>query len=732
MRIMVEGLRYTTTGEQFVGGLSPYAHQIKTLELVREAIRENKTVCIENASVTGSGKTLANFAAAILDDTRTIGIYPTNELLLDQYVSIQKHLSANEMLVLDSEGLDIIMTQETHMRSHAHVLAWATGDDMRTAVLTNPDVLYLAMYNLYGQMFSTFAKSYGARIFQYVLGNYPVIAFDEFHLYSAKQIANAAFIVGTAKELAPDRPHIFIFSSATPQGQFKHYLKRLGLEAITVTDAPSETGRVVCEPVEINLLPADLLRWQGGDTVRAALDEILNWTDRCDPPARGVCIVDSVYEAKCIAAELRERYRTSDVGEVHGYMDKDARADALQRRFSVGTTTIDVGVDLTDHKSKEFLVCEARSPAQAIQRIGRLGRHGREPDSIKVPNRVWLAVPEYVYAFIQGKEEDGVIITCQKLNETLHQAYLGREDFSDYTQKYSPLEAVAASERILPQYFEDTKAKAEELLHWLVPILYDKEPPTNLEQAEQSYETSRKRQWAIWSKFGTEIKNPSSYSKAKKYYLSDLESFRGGLESDFTVAIYDDLDELLGLKPVKTYHLPFILRRTQYQELNKQQFRELLKRKHAERADEWMENLEGPQKLLGYVRVSGLIEDKANEMYFEVSKSRIDNRFHRVIRLEGITVGGGNEQLRRSGDSIDGRLKSLQLNCWVSEQNSFKLSESLHLPPLFAIYPLHALNPGGKYDGWSIAFGLDAFLLDCISRKVRWASSRSDNTAIIL
>src|SRR6266699_1314030 len=129
MRLLVEGLRYHSLDMPFVDGLKPYAHQLGTLDLVREALRTNSTVCIENASVTGSGKTLANFAAAILDDTRTIGIYPTNELLLDQYVSIQKHLSANEILVLDSEGMDDIMTQETHMRSHAHVLAWATGDE---------------------------------------------------------------------------------------------------------------------------------------------------------------------------------------------------------------------------------------------------------------------------------------------------------------------------------------------------------------------------------------------------------------------------------------------------------------------------------------------------------------------------------------------------------------------------------------------------------------------------
>jgi hypothetical protein len=209
MRLLVEGLRYHSLDMPFVDGLKPYAHQLGSLDLVREALRTNRTVCIENASVTGSGKTLANFAAAILDDTRTIGVYPTNELLLDQHGSIRKHL-INQLLILDSEGLDDIMAEETHMRSHAHALAWATGDDMRTALLTNPDVLYLAMYSLYGRMFSTFAQSYGARIFQYVLSNYPVIAFDEFHLYSTKQIANAAFIVGTARELAPDKPHIFI------------------------------------------------------------------------------------------------------------------------------------------------------------------------------------------------------------------------------------------------------------------------------------------------------------------------------------------------------------------------------------------------------------------------------------------------------------------------------------------------------------------------------------------
>ncbi|MGZ3624017.1 MAG: hypothetical protein ACXWPG_12970, partial [Ktedonobacteraceae bacterium] len=114
---------------------------------------------------------------------------------------------------------------------------------MDLAVLTNPDVLYLAMYNLYGQMFSNFASNYGNLVFQNMLANYPIIAFDEFHLYNAKQISNAAFIMGTMKELAPNKPHIFIFSSATPQEQFKQYAQRLNVEVISVGDVPStESG----------------------------------------------------------------------------------------------------------------------------------------------------------------------------------------------------------------------------------------------------------------------------------------------------------------------------------------------------------------------------------------------------------------------------------------------------------------------------------------------------------
>ncbi|HEY0753929.1 MAG TPA: type I-D CRISPR-associated helicase Cas3' [Ktedonobacteraceae bacterium] len=732
MQFMVEEVRYAQLATPFVNGLKPYMHQVQTRHHIREAIEHCRTICIENTSITGSGKTLANFAAAILDGIPTCGIYPTNELMIDQGVSLDPYLR-QEITLLDSQGLTDIQAEQAHMRTHAHALDWVTGDQIPLAILTNPDVLYLAMYNLYGQMFSTFASNYGNRVFQNILANYPVIAFDEFHLYNAKQIANAAFLMGTMKELAPNKPHIFIFSSATPQEQFKQYAQRLDVNVLSVGDVPSTApdSRVVCEQLHIHLLAADLLRWKGGDVIRENLPTILRWAESQSEQARGVFIVDSVYEAKRIAADLRQRgYPLTDIGEVHGYMAPENRRDALLLRFSVGTTTIDVGVDLTGQKSKDFLVCEARSAAQAIQRIGRLGRHGREAKNIPIPNMVWLVVPEYVYNYIGEQSVANTMLTRERLNALLTEAYPGHENFLAYTRTYAPLEAIAACERILrPQHFSDTIALASEKMHHLVPTLYNVARPATQELTEDYYIRQRKRQKAVWRKFGVQVKGTH---RTDHFFLSDLESFRGGMESDCTVAVYDELDQRLGFRPVKTYDLPFLMRRTQYTELTEDQFTALVKRRHPQQADIWLGELKRQGHLLGYIHVHELIQGQANEVYFEVSKESIGSTFHQVIRLSGINIDGDNARLRSSSQGIRGALRKRSLNCWVSEQNSFTLSETKRLPPLFELYPLHALLPNGQPRLWTIAFGQNAFFMEGVIPQRRLTTLRTDGTAIIL
>jgi CRISPR-associated helicase Cas3 len=732
MCIMVDPVWYETSTTPFVchptmGPLRSYLHQEKTLTAIRTALRERKTICLVNASMTGSGKTLANFSAAILDGTPTCGVYPTNELLADQYVSLAPFLPVLQMAVLDSAGMDDILAGHPNMRSHAHALAWATNATTgHTAILTNPDVLYLALYSLYGQMFSTFDLARGASAFRQILANYPVIAFDECHLYNAKQVANAAFIVGTAKELVPDLPHIFIFSSATPQNQLNRYLERLGLEPIDVTSTPatpSPTALVVCELVEVNLLPANLLHWQGGKAFAAVRREILDeWADTTTPQAKGVFIVDSVYEAKAMAESLRKTYGQKMVGEVHGYMDPGERAGALLRRLSVGTTTIDVGVNLTGEKRKHFLYGEARLGAQGVQRMGRIGRGGRKTDEIDIRNRVWLAVPEYVYTYLERrvKPTQRRAMSRELFTRLFTSAYFSHEDFEAYTRIYSPLEAVAACQRFLAQDFGDSWEKSARKLHWLVSTLYNKEPPATQEEAERSYAAYHSEQQRVWREFGTAIREAPGHPPAtSKFYLSDLESFRGGLESDLIVALYDDLDAALGLKPVKTYTLPSVLRRTEWEELSTRAFHDLIRREHPAQADAWIEELERQRHLLGYLRVKALVQGEANTMAFEVRKRAIKGVFHQVIRLSRLSITAGGGGFRRGDDSILGRLSTRWLNCWISEQDSFSVSrgKTRYLPPLFKVYPLWATSPGGHVDRWSIAFGQDAFFLGSIYRE---------------
>jgi CRISPR-associated helicase Cas3 len=713
-----------------VGGLDPYEHQRRTLEAVQKAVATRQTTCLINASVTGSGKTLANFATAILHGTPTVGVYPTNELMTDQWAALVEAMGQDNIRTVDSEGLDDIQQDEPQLRSHAQALAWVTGDHLPNALLTNPDVLYLAMYDLYGQMYSTYNRSFGERIFQHILNNYPVIAFDEFHLYDVKQVANAAFIVGTAARLAPDKPHVFIFSSATPRSSIRPYLERLGLKPMDVTANPSSDpgDRVVCEPVTIEVLPADLLRWKGGDTMYEALDGICRWADAQNPPARGVFIFDSVYEAKRLAAVLRARYGSDTVGEVHGYMDKQARGGALQRRFSVGTTTIDVGVDLTGPKSKEFLIAEARSAAAAVQRIGRLGRRGREPNTadFPVPNHIWLIVPHYVHSRLSETLPKAAEIPLDRNTwiDHLNEAYLGHQDFAAYARYYSPLEAVAATERILGQYksMGDTLPAKEGALHRLVPALYEIDEPATAAEAENKYAKMKRRQYAIWRQYGQSLEGARN-----RFYLSDLESFRGGMESQLTIAIYDETDAKLGIFPARSYNLAFVLRRAQWEPMTEEAFTKLLRQKYpGERTEIELTRL-ARHNVLGYVHVTGLIQGKANEMYLELGKSRVTN-FERVIRVEnGFTIGPGDHRLLR----INTALKKRTFNCWVSQYSGFHLSNTQHLPPLFAIYPLQARDVGGKSSDWSIALGLDAFLLDSIYQgRIRRQSSHRDDGAV--
>src|SRR5207244_9243881 len=98
---------------------------------------------------------------------------------------------------------------------------------------------------------------------------------------------------------------------------------------------------------------------------------------------------------------LAQSFGDEQVGELHGYMDRDAQRGALERKFTVGTTTIDVGVDFTGKQAKDFIVFEARSAEQFAQRLGRIGRQRRRQQDI--PNYALALVPDNVHNALAEK-----------------------------------------------------------------------------------------------------------------------------------------------------------------------------------------------------------------------------------------------------------------------------------------------------------------------------------------
>ena len=717
MQLLVDGLRYETVDEPFIDRLKPYQHQARTLALARKAIADRETICIVNASVTGSGKTLANFASAILDGTPTLGVYPTNELIRDQEGALRQYLSQSDVVHVDSVELDH-WQDVMKVRGHSEALLPIVSCWEKRALLTNPDILYLMAYDLYGYSYKV---GYRERIFQAILNEYPIIAFDEFHLYDAKQVGNVAFIVGVIARLAPNKPHVFIFSSATPRNVREWAESRLGLRVEEVTDQLSLAGRVICEPIDgLTLVPTDLSRWKGLETIQETVwPEVQAYLNNA-PISRGVFILDSVYDAKALASWMAAKYGDEAVGEIHGYMDREACAGNLERRFTVGTTTIDVGVDLTGKKAKDFIVFEARSGAQFTQRLGRLGRRGRELAEIAVPNRAWALVPHYVNKFVARQLKDTGVDIQQYLprNDVLHgveTAYTPKEEFRRYWTVYSPYEAAAAKKRILSAYLSDRRDVAEENLRRVICELYrglGRDAPA--EQVAHFGKGIEADQDDVWKQFGRVIERQGVDGKIyQDRYLDDIEAFRGG--GEFQVALYDMLDERRDFFPFKVYNLPFVLRRVIFHELSKGSFEKLVKQKGGKRAEYFLRRVERAG-VLGYMQVEGLTE-QVTRFWFQVEEAELLNQSGPLFKLDGWEIA---LDAPWTIDKINSTLaKHLQI-VWIAQMSPWDLSNNFNLPPMFQIYPLQPVGLNGRSTigdrFWSVAFGLSAFLLSTVSK----------------
>ena len=701
LTLNIDPIAYDQVAADWLPDLTPYVYQQQVYQLVQDALAKKETLCLFLVTPTGSGKTLASYAVSLMSGQPALGVYPTNELIRDQERALEPQYKNtcgwdDWVLRVDSASLDrwgLDLDTPRHAQALETLLNW------RRVLLTNPDILFYIAFGQYPDI-----RGQRQRLFSLLGDIYSMIIFDEFHLYNVKQMADVAFLVGALHTIKPDRGRVFIFASATPDSPARDWLKnKLGLRVELVEGKPSDEpdARTIAHPLKLTLLPADLGRWKGTEALLEYLPQLQQFvTDY--PESRMVTILDSVAGAINIAQTMREAFPGKPVGEVHGFSSVEERETATRQPITVGTSTIEVGIDFKGATEKDVLIYEARTASQFVQRFGRLARHEK---SLPIPNQVVALVPEYVYHFFSERAASDQNLSRSQLYSLVDEAYRHPQDFKNYLSKHAPAEFHEAYWFVRGMFQADDRPRIVAGLENTIHALTGK----------TAGEAGRRHRW---------------YKDVQ--ILRPLLAFRG---SGFEAAILDERGTDVGF-PAKRYNLMFLLRRGIFDEMDEQEYLARLEaletrwpeetareRRYGKRIGRKPEDLLG---VYGYFSLTGL-RDKGRKVWFEIGEDEVYGRETQVTTISDLKIETDppirlnrlNKQLRRK-----------RIVAWFRPQHPASIRLGRALPPLFALYELRVRRPGGALSEqkWSIAFNQDAFFVDSLG----WYKQQREDSAIIL
>ncbi len=698
LTVNVAPLAYEQVRGPWLNDWRPYAYQSQVYDLTAQALAGKQTLCLFLVTPTGSGKTLGSYAYAINHTIPTFGVYPTNELIRDQERALKPWLDPGDnyqLLRIDSKQLDAwqaTLDLKRHAPTLERLLNW------EPTILTNPDILFYTFFGLYRG-----PSGLSQRLFRLV-GQYRFFVFDEFHLYNVKQMADVTYLLATLQAINPHWGRIFIFASATPDSPVLPWLRQkldLPVEVVQGQPSTAPAARNIAYPVRLTLLPANLQRWQGGAALAGYLPEIEAFLTQY-PQARLVTILDSVAGAMTLAQTLRDRFPNIPIGEVHGFTSDQEREAALRRPFTVGTSTIEVGIDFKDETGKDILIFEARTASQFMQRFGRLGRHAK---SLPIPNWTVALVPEYVYHFLAGKLDSDQQIGRKQLSELVQEAYQAPENFTRYLRSHAPAEFHAARWHAQSLFQADDRPHVAAGLDKAIDVLTGK----SARQAAGQYRR---------------------YDEQK--ILAPLLTFRG---AGFEAAILDERGSDPGF-PARRYGLFFLLRRGVCSEIDEASYRQELEKL----ADRWPEDVARELRyasliepaadnllgVYGFFRLTAMRE-KSRRVWFEIPEDALAGRKAEVTVLSGLEIGIEPEvRLRR----LNRHLRKKQIVAWFVNRHPNAIRLGRALPPLFELYELRVRRPGGRLSDqpWAIAFNQNAFFIDSLGW---WQEKRIDSALIL-
>jgi CRISPR-associated endonuclease/helicase Cas3 len=662
------------------------SHQANTY---KEIIQGDADI-ICNQAATGDGKTLgANLPGLINPDFRIMGLYPTIELVEDQAEQQYKY---NALFGLDaSQRVDRLFGAELSRRvkqaeKSNKFQELLLAIQQKPVLLTNPDIFHYITH------FQYFNPAEGRDRLPLVLAEWPDLwVFDEFHIFGSHQetaaVNSLAFIRRSQENQS--RPRRFLFTSATPKGDFFEQLRQAGFKVAAVEgvyENEEKPGfRQILQAVELEFVElakdADTQTWLR--EMIPTIQEILN----AESKARGLIIVNSVAKAGQVTRLLDDLLPGVKVREISGRIDRQQRLlvqselkDAEQPVLVVGTSAVDVGVDFKIH----LLIFESSDSATVMQRLGRLGRHpgfNTYKAFILIPGHT-----PWVMARLQEKLTPSQTVTRKVLEDAIACAFDRPKEFENYRQRWGALQAQGMFWRMTQENKHVSEIVRANMTADLQRV-YSKD-----------FESARKQWFAMQN-------NPVGKAIQKQ-----LLSFRGG--STLQAAVWDSNN-------FYTYDLLRLLPYARVAIIDRETF--LNAANDSGRGEE-----EFPDEFINvYLRIQEWVNQRIDNISFHTNRQSSEIQIGELCLIDKLSLIGHPQS-----DVINCLQQKKLLTFLVpvnknKQSSHWEVSRTLNLSALFGLYRLIDASE----QAYACAFNQDGLLLEALKwRLKKFTSTRFESS----
>ena len=704
----------TPEGVELPDGFNLVWHQVETLK----ALQNPDIDVVIDVAMTGDGKTLVAYLQSLQGDTPegfcyTIALYPTNELARDQEAQVNKYIEQfqpnNEPRISRLSGAELEIYAESEGIKKWEAIATRIHES--EIIQTNPDIFHYLHQHAY-----LTPKDSPNKLWSPLDTKFDLFIFDEFHVFSAPQIAS---VINTMLLIRhTNRRKKFLFLSATPDEQLIELLEKAGFNPKVIDpcaknkyqfpDTLEQSQKLQKDGWRQVSRQIDLMFIELESTYKAC--ETWLWDNRHIilehfqkyPNTKGAIILNSIAAVKRLTPLFRDFLqpfkRVEENTSLTGKTDKEK---SLSADLVLGTSTIDVGVDFKIN----FLIFESADAGSFIQRLGRLGRHdGYEKDGNKISFDTFTAyalTPKFlVEKLFKGDKpalEYNGIYDRPYFHNQIRDKYRQINNFRAYYRRWAGVQSVLLS-------------SSQGLNHKTIRSEYAASREAFTKDCQQVFGTNLGKVRGCIKKWKEEWQELSG-NKTGNPIAEDASSFRGS--SGFQCGLYDLTEKNIADR-FKTYELPGILSNLDIEPMTEAEFMRRLR--------ETAEHINQPipkgrfEHCLAFMELKDYREERLNWRFTYSGDLGAIADSAKVQVLLGVQVM--QEPPTRWIFAINKRLKQRGLVSYVIRMQVDEAKKRLQLPMHFQIYPI---DEAGRDDAaaYSVAFGQSALLLDTLAYRLK-------------